>query len=134
MESRAVKVYLLEWWTNEVKGYQLEDLESGKLIASWNIQFFKDDIPSNLAVIGINTLKIPTIAVDKFVDDALAKENVTIVAQSNSKPTHIISDTISMNVVDQNHTPEFACSITSINNVTSEVPSDLPPIQKKTSK
>ena len=71
---------------------------------------------------------------DKFVDDALTKENVAVVAQSNSEPTHIVSDTISTNVVDQNDTPEIACPITPINNVTSEVPSDLPPIQKKTSK
>jgi len=33
LESRAVKVHLLGWWTDEAKGYQLEDLESGKLIA-----------------------------------------------------------------------------------------------------
>ena len=71
---------------------------------------------------------------NKFVDDALAKENVIAVVQSNSKPSHIVSDTIPMNVVDQNHTPEIAHSITSINNMTSEVPSDLLSIQKKTSK
>ena len=80
MESRAVKFCLLGWWTNEAKGYRLEDLESSKLIALWDVQFFEDDIPSNLAVIGIDTLKILIIAVDKFVDDALAKENVTAVA------------------------------------------------------
>jgi len=72
--------------------------------------------------------------VDKFVDDALTKENVTVVAQSNSEPTHIVSDTIPTNVVDQDDIPEIACPITPINNVTSKVPSDLPPIQKKTSK
>ena len=33
LESRAVKVHLLGWWTDEAKGYWLEDLESGKLIA-----------------------------------------------------------------------------------------------------
>jgi len=70
----------LGWWTNKAKGYQLKDLESGKLIASWNVQFFKDDTPSNLTVISINTLRILTMVVDKFVDDALAKENITAVA------------------------------------------------------
>jgi len=34
LESRAVKVHLLGWWNNEAKGYQLEDLENRKLIAS----------------------------------------------------------------------------------------------------
>ena len=80
MESRAVKVCLLGWWTDEAKGYQLEDLESSKLIALQNVQFFENDIPSDLAVIGIDTLKILTIVVDKFVNDALAKENITAVA------------------------------------------------------
>jgi len=70
----------LGWWTNKAKGYQLKDLESGKLIVSWNVQFFKDDTPSNLTVISINTLRILTMVVDKFVDDALAKENITAVA------------------------------------------------------
>ena len=47
---------------------------------------------------------------------------------------HIVSDTIPINVVDQNDTLEIARSITPINNVTNEVLSDLPSIQKKTSK
>jgi len=80
LEFRVVKVCLLGWWTNKAKGYQLKDLESGKLIVSWNVQFFKDDTPSNLTVISINTLRILTMVVDKFVDDALAKENITAVA------------------------------------------------------
>jgi len=37
---------------------------------------------------------------DKFFNDILAKKNITAVTQSSSKPTHIVSDTISMNVVD----------------------------------
>jgi len=41
---------------------------------------------------------------------------------------HTISDIISMNVVDQNNILEIACSITPINNMTSEVPSNLPSI------
>ena len=134
LESRAVKVCLLGQQTDEAKGYQLENLECGKLIASLDIQFFENNIPSDLAVIGIDTPKILTIVVDKLVNDVLAKENVTTVAQSNSRLTHIISDTIPTNIVDQNHTPEIVHSITPINNVTSEVPSSLPPIQKKTSK
>ena len=60
LESRAYKICLLGWWTDEVKGYQLEDLESGKLIALWNVQFFKNNISSDLAVIGIDTPKIVT--------------------------------------------------------------------------
>jgi len=47
---------------------------------------------------------------------------------------HIVSDTIPINVVDQNDTLEIARLITPINNVTNEVLSDLPSIQKKTSK
>ena len=47
---------------------------------------------------------------------------------------HIVSDTIPINVVDQNDTLEIAHSITPINNMTNEVLSDLLSIQKKTSK
>ena len=65
---------------------------------------------------------------NKFINNVLTKENVTTVAQSNSKLTHIVSDTILMNIVDQKNILEIACPITSINNITSEVLSDLPPI------
>jgi hypothetical protein len=34
LEVRAVRVRLLGWWVDEMKGYCLEDLESGKLITS----------------------------------------------------------------------------------------------------
>jgi len=34
LESQAVKVQMLGWWVNKAKGYRLEDLENGKLIAS----------------------------------------------------------------------------------------------------
>ena len=34
LESRAVKFWLLEWWTDETKGYQLEDMKNSKLITS----------------------------------------------------------------------------------------------------
>jgi len=34
LESRAVKVCMLGWWTDETKGYRLEDLENGKLITA----------------------------------------------------------------------------------------------------
>ena len=47
---------------------------------------------------------------------------------------HIVSNIIPMNVVDQNNIPEIACPITPINNMTSKILSNLPPIQKKTSK
>jgi len=72
--------------------------------------------------------------VNKFVDNALAKKNVIAVVQSNSKPSHIVSDTIPINVVDQNHILEITHLITPTNNIISEVLSDLLSIQKKTSK
>jgi len=47
LESRVVKVWLLGWWTNKTKGYQLEDMENGKLITSQDIQFFEDSSPND---------------------------------------------------------------------------------------
>ena len=41
---------------------------------------------------------------------------------------YTVSDTIPMNIVDQNNILEIACPITPINNMTSEVPSNLPSI------
>ena len=41
LESRAVNVQMLGWWTNETKEYRLEDLENKKLITSYNVQILK---------------------------------------------------------------------------------------------
>lgn len=49
LESRAVHVHMLGWWADETKGYRLEDLENGKLITSHDVQFYEDNIPSELA-------------------------------------------------------------------------------------
>ena len=43
---------------------------------------------------------------NEFINNALAK-NIIAIVQPNSKPTHIVSDTIPMNVIDQNYTPEI---------------------------
>ena len=61
---------------------------------------FSRIVLSNLAVIDINIPRIPTIVVDKFVDNTFAKKNVTVVVQLSSKLTHIISDIIFMNAID----------------------------------
>jgi len=44
---------MLGWWVNEAKGYCLEDLENGKLIASRDVRFFEDDSPSDLVSIEV---------------------------------------------------------------------------------
>ena len=49
-------------------------------VVSWLPYIFKDNSPSNLEVIGLNTLRISTIAVDSFIDNTLAKEDITMAA------------------------------------------------------
>ena len=51
LEVTSVKCHLLGWWTDETKGYQLEDVETRKLIMSQDIHFIKDDSSEDLAVI-----------------------------------------------------------------------------------
>lgn len=74
------------------------------------------------------------MAINDFVDNTLAKENVTAAAQSNPKLTHIISNIILIDTIDQNYISETIYSITLINNMASEVLFDLPFIPKKPSK
>lgn len=69
-----------------------------------------------------------------FVNDTLAKENIIVAAQSSSKLTHIISDIIYTDAVEQNHALKTFCSITPINNVVSKILSNLLSISKKSSK
>ncbi|KAJ3563959.1 hypothetical protein NP233_g8606 [Leucocoprinus birnbaumii] len=69
LESRAVRVRMLGWWTDETKGWRLEDLENGKLIASRDVNFDENDTPSELA--SIDLPRATTEEVDEFVDDAI---------------------------------------------------------------
>ena len=54
LKLQAVCVRMLGWWADETKGYQLEDLENGKLIASRDVQFHEDLTPSELAQVKLN--------------------------------------------------------------------------------
>jgi len=58
----------------------LEDLENSKLIVSQDVHFFKDSSSSELATIDIDTL--PINAVNKLVDNTIAKERTNLPAQS----------------------------------------------------
>jgi hypothetical protein len=42
---------LLGWWEDETKGYCLEDLQTKKLIISWDVKFIKNESPAETAVI-----------------------------------------------------------------------------------
>ena len=46
---------MLGWQINKTKGYQLENLENGKLIDSQDVCFF-EDTSSELVVIDVGTL------------------------------------------------------------------------------
>jgi len=84
LESQAVKVRMLGWWVDESKGYCLEDLENSKLIASQDVHFFEDSSPSELATIDIDTL--PINAINKLVNNTIAKERTNLPAQSTLSP------------------------------------------------
>ena len=71
LESKVVKVKMLGQWSNKTKGYRLENLENGKLITLCNIWFFKDETPSNLAVVKFNIKCLSTNDVDRLVDNAI---------------------------------------------------------------
>jgi len=46
-----VKCRLLGWWADEMKGYRLEDIETGKLITSQDVRFVEDESPGDLVVV-----------------------------------------------------------------------------------
>jgi len=60
------------------KRYSLEDFENGKLIMFQDVQFFEDNLPSELDIIDISMLAFSTNIIDKFVNDILAKDKSII--------------------------------------------------------
>ena len=64
---------MLGWWVDEAKGYQLEDLENSKLIASQDVCFFEDDSPSELTVIEVGN-STSNKDINKFINNAIEKE------------------------------------------------------------
>ena len=58
---------MLGWWTDETKGYRLEDLENNKLIASKDVQFLEDETPSELAIMDIEDSHSSPQEVDEFI-------------------------------------------------------------------
>ena len=65
---------MLGWWVDEAKGYRLEDLENGKLIASRDVRFFEDDSPSDLASIEVQDAPANNQNVNTLVNDAIQKD------------------------------------------------------------
>ena len=69
LEPRAIHVRMLGWWADETKGYKLEDLENGKLIASRDVQFHEDSTPSELAHVKLSGSNPEEI--DNLIDTAI---------------------------------------------------------------
>jgi len=65
---------MLGWWVDEAKGYRLEDLENGKLIASRDVRFFEDDSPSNLVSIEAQDAPANNQDINTLVNDAIQKD------------------------------------------------------------
>ena len=76
LQSQAVKVWMLGWWTDKSKGYCLEDLEiSGKLISSHDVDFIEDSSPNDLAI--IDNISPPPESINKLVNNAISTESTT---------------------------------------------------------
>ena len=82
LESRAVKVRMLGWWTDEAKGYRLEDLENGKLIAARDVRFAEDSSSSELAIVEVDAPPYDPGAINNLVDNALIKDMVAVLEVS----------------------------------------------------
>jgi len=104
LELRAVKVQLLEWWTDETKGYRLEDMENNKLIASQDVQFFEDSSPSELAIMSIGAPIVSTGSLNSFIDNAINNK-------ANQQDTQQDSE-LSRNVPDIPTVPSTDCPTT----------------------
>ena len=104
LESRVVKVKMLEWWSDETKGYRLENLENGKLITLCNVWFFKDEIPSDLAVVEVNIKCLSTNDIDRLVNNAInSNQDTATLTISRQSSDNIIQ--IAANDTSTYHTP-----------------------------
>ena len=77
---------MLGWWVDEAKGYCLEDLENGKLIASRDVQFSEDNSPSELAVVEVGDPPATNENINNLVDDAITKDAISSLAQTTTLP------------------------------------------------
>jgi len=119
LESRAVKVRLLGWWTDETKEYRLEDMENSKVITSRDVQFFEDSSPSELAVMNIGAPTVLIGNLNNLIDDAINKEANQQDPQSNYKiPTVPSTDRL---ITPTHHEPNL-------------IPTTPPPAPKKSLK
>ena len=117
LQSQAVKVRMLGWWTDKLKGYRLEDLETPeKLISSCNINYIKDSSLNDLAI--IDNISPPPESINELVNDAISTKSTTLLF-SAPDPTKV-------------HLPE-SCPSTPPPEPVKELLS-IPPAPKKVSK
>jgi len=77
---------MLGWWIDKAKGYRLEDLENSKLIASRDVCFFEDDLPSELVVIEVGN-STSNKDINKFINNAIEKEIIKPYVKNVSSTT-----------------------------------------------
>jgi len=75
---------MLSWWVNKAKGYCLEDLENGKLIASQDIRFFEDDSPSDLASIKVQDVPANNQDINILVNNTIQKDITPLPIQKDN--------------------------------------------------
>lgn len=76
--------------SDETKDYHLSDLENDKLITLYDIRFFKDNLPSSLAIINVKVeysgKKNVNVVVYKAIEDIVDQDITTDITSSyNSK-------------------------------------------------
>ena len=89
LEVTSIKCRLLGWWADEMKGYRLEVVETGKIITAWDVHFAEDDSPGDLAVIETRGVAPTEAEIDRLVpDDVFGKMAglVSPISQSKSSP------------------------------------------------
>ena len=89
LEFTSIKCHLLGWWADEMKGYRLEDVETGKIITAWDVPFGEDDSPGDLAVIETQGIAPTEAEIDRLVlDDVFGKTAGLVfpISQCKSSP------------------------------------------------
>ena len=71
------------WWTDETKGYRLEDLENHKVITLQDVHFLEDSLPSELVVMDLQAPVISVKAVNDLIDGTI-EEDIYL------KPAHVV--------------------------------------------
>jgi len=106
LEETSIKCRLMGWWVDEAKGYRLEEVATGKLIASRDVRFVEDDSPSDLAVIDTRGTAPTMDELENLVPEASAKVDKHLTAHTPATKVPQLPASVQTSPPSANDPPE----------------------------